>query len=70
MRKRKHRRTTNAKANFDSRGLLRDGGSYRSRSSILDLKMIRKFGKHRTRTAFGKLVDLINHQQFEGATNA
>jgi hypothetical protein len=52
---------TNANRNFDRNGLLRDKHSYRSRSSNLDLKTIRKFGKHRIRTAFGKLVDLINH---------
>jgi hypothetical protein len=50
MKHRTHRRSTNARRNFDSRGLLRDKHSYRSRSGGLDLKTVRKFGKHLSRS--------------------
>jgi hypothetical protein len=57
MRKSKPRSSTNARSNFDRRGLLKDGRSYRSRSGGLDLKTVRKFGKHLSRSPFGKFID-------------
>jgi hypothetical protein len=57
--KRKHHHT-NARRNFDSRGLLRDRHSYRARKSSLNIKAMRDAGKHIRRTGFAGLIDDIH----------
>jgi hypothetical protein len=47
-----------AQTNISRRKGLKDGRSYRSRLSKPDLK--RAVGVHRTRSAFGKLIDYLN----------